>query len=79
MLEYGRMLCEWMVIGMIKINGENIELDDISVMDYLTQEGYCLERIVVECNEEIVPKSQYASFILHAGDVVEVVSFVGGG
>lgn len=64
---------------MIKINGEDIELDEISVLDYLTQEGYRLERIVVECNEEIVPKSQYESFILHSGDVVEVVSFVGGG
>lgn len=64
---------------MITINGENVELDNISVMEYLTQEGYRMDRIVVECNEEIVPKSQYESFILHSGDVVEVVSFVGGG
>lgn len=68
-----------MVIVMIKINGENVEIDDISVMDYLTREGYRMDRIVVECNEEIVPKSLYESFILHSGDVVEVVSFVGGG
>lgn len=64
---------------MIKINGEDIEINEISVLDYLTKEGYRMERIVVECNEEIVPKSQYESFILHSGDVVEIVSFVGGG
>ena len=68
-----------MVIVMIKINGADVEIEDISVMDYLTREGYRMDRIVVECNEEIVPKSQYESFILHAGDVVEVVRFVGGG
>lgn len=64
---------------MIRINGEDIDIDQITVMDYLTQEEYKLERIVVECNEEIVPKAQYNSFILHSGDVVEIVSFVGGG
>mgnify|MGYP000022461789 FL=1 len=35
--------------------------------------------IVVECNEEIVPRDQYGTFMLHSGDVVEIVSFVGGG
>ncbi|MDD6327303.1 MAG: sulfur carrier protein ThiS [Eubacteriales bacterium] len=64
---------------MIKINGESVQIDDISVADYLKQEGYRMERIVVECNEEIVPKANYESFILHSGDVVEIVSFVGGG
>lgn len=64
---------------MIKINGESVEIDDISVAEYLKQEGYRTERIVVECNEEIVPKANYESFILHSGDVVEIVSFVGGG
>ena len=64
---------------MIKINGEVIDKEELSLMDYLNENGYRLERIAIECNEEIVPKSQYANFILHSGDVVEVVSFVGGG
>lgn len=64
---------------MIKINGREIDKCAINLMDYLKENGYSLTRIAVECNEEIVPKSQYESFILHSGDVVEIVSFVGGG
>ena len=64
---------------MIKINGENLDMDEICLQDYLDRQGYTTGRIAVECNEVIVPKSRYAEFILHSGDVVEIVSFVGGG
>ncbi len=64
---------------MIKINGEVLQADEIRLMTYLQENGYKMQRIAVECNEEIVPKSQYENFILHSGDVVEIVSFVGGG
>jgi sulfur carrier protein len=33
----------------------------------------------VEVNEEIIPKATYNHTILKDGDIVEVVSFVGGG
>ncbi|MCI5648749.1 MAG: sulfur carrier protein ThiS [Fusicatenibacter sp.] len=64
---------------MIRINGEELELDQISLKEYLDGNGYDARRIAVECNETIVPKSQFDRFLLHAGDVVEIVSFVGGG
>ena len=64
---------------MIKINGTGIDADEIRLSEYLQENGYRMQRIAVECNEEIVPKSQYEHFILHSGDVVEIVSFVGGG
>lgn len=64
---------------MIKINGEDIEANEIRLMDYLKENHYQMERIAVECNEEIVPKAEYENFILHSGDSVEIVSFVGGG
>ena len=48
-------------------------------MTYLEENNYPLERIAVEINEEIVPKSQYDTVVLNDGDTVEVVSFVGGG
>ena len=64
---------------MIKINGEDVDRDEVVVLDYLQEQNYSLKRIVVECNEKIVPRDQYETFTLHAGDVVEIVSFVGGG
>lgn len=64
---------------MIKINGEEIMLTEIPLTRYLQENGYDPRRIAVECNENIVPKSQFETFILHSGDVVEIVSFVGGG
>lgn len=66
-------------VKMIKINSELIDKTEISLMDYLVENNYKLSRIAVECNEEIVPKSQYETFIIHDGDSVEIVSFVGGG
>ncbi|MDD6401723.1 MAG: sulfur carrier protein ThiS [Lachnospiraceae bacterium] len=64
---------------MIKINGEIIDKDTLKLTDYLAENNYKSTRIAIECNEEIVPKSMYESFILHSGDVVEIVSLVGGG
>ena len=64
---------------MIKINGEELNVSEIPLKQYLEENGYNLRRIAVECNENIVPKSQLENFILHSGDVVEGVSFVGGG
>ena len=45
----------------------------------LRESGYQAVRIAVECNEVMVPKAEYDDFVLHSGDVVEIVSFVGGG
>ena len=64
---------------MVKINGEEKDLAGKSIADVLATTNYDPKRIAVECNEEIVPKADYAKKILQDGDVVEVVSFVGGG
>ena len=41
--------------------------------------NYNLRTIAVEQNEEIVSGEQYEDIVLQDGDIVEVVSFVGGG
>jgi sulfur carrier protein len=38
-----------------------------------------LTRVAVELNREVVPKARYEDTIIRAGDVVEVINFVGGG
>jgi sulfur carrier protein len=64
---------------MVTVNGENYQLDGLDVLTMLSQKGYALTRVVTELNGQIVPKAAYEKTILKSGDVVEVVSFVGGG
>ncbi len=64
---------------MVKINGRETQAQGMSLLDYLMGEGYQPERLAVERNEQIVPKSRYGETVLLEGDVIEIVSFVGGG
>ena len=51
----------------------------MTVAEFVEQKQYTITRIAVEINGEIVPKATYSQVIVHNGDVIEVVSFVGGG
>lgn len=64
---------------MIKINGEPFEADGMTIAEYLESSNYDRTRIAIELNEEFVPKTKYDETFLNDGDVLEVVSFVGGG
>lgn len=64
----------------MQVNGEKIVLtEQISLAKFLQQRQYRAERVVVELNGTIVPKASYDEIILQAADVLEIVSFVGGG
>ena len=64
---------------MICINGEKIENNEIILSSYLEENGINPQRIAVELNGEILPKTQYSDTVLKDGDIVEIVNFVGGG
>ena len=64
---------------MVKVNGELLPVDGKTLSEYLETTSFDIRRIVIERNEEIVSKSDYNDVILKDGDIVEVVSFVGGG
>lgn len=64
---------------MVKVNGEEMSVAGISVLELLRRLGYGDGRVAVELNGEIVRRAAYAETMLAAGDVVEVVRFVGGG
>lgn len=65
---------------MVTINGKEVVLaDNTSVSSYLEACSYKTDRIVVELNEEILPKDRYVETILKDGDCIEIVTFVGGG
>lgn len=64
---------------MICINGKKIENNEILLSAYLEENGINPQRIAVELNGEILPKTQYSDTVLKDGDIVEIVNFVGGG
>ncbi|PXV95983.1 sulfur carrier protein [Lachnotalea glycerini] len=64
---------------MVYINGSSIDVAAITLKDYLLKNGYSISKIVVEINNKIISKANYENVILSSGDVVEIVSFVGGG
>lgn len=64
----------------MKINGTETTLaEGTTLLTYLQQQSYKLDRIAVEYNGTIVTREQYVSVVLEPTDVLEIVSFVGGG
>jgi len=62
------------------VNGENLKIDNHSnAHDLITQLGYQDQRIALEVNEAIIPKSKHLEFSLNEGDKIEVIKAVGGG
>ena len=49
------------------------------ILEYLKENGFNPEHLVVERNYEIIPKEQFASVTIQDEDVIEVLRFVGGG
>ncbi len=64
---------------MVKINGKEFSIAGKILAEWLDSAGYDQKRIAVERNGEIVPKASYGETVLFDGDIIEVVSFVGGG
>ena len=64
----------------IHLNGEPREVPDgLSVSSLLEWLKFPADRVAVERNREIVPRTQWGATPLAAGDRLEVVHFVGGG
>lgn len=64
---------------MIKVNESYVDMAGRTLAEYFSTTSYDVRRIAVELNGQIVPKAKYAETVLRDDDVVEVVSFVGGG
>ncbi len=64
----------------IILNGESHSVsDDCTVQQLLADMDIVGQRLAVEVNEEIVPKSRHKSFVFSDGDKVEIVHAIGGG
>lgn len=64
----------------ITVNGDPVDVRaGATVADLLVQLGLPSQKIAVERNLEIVPRSVYGQTGLCAGDQIEIVHFIGGG
>ena len=64
----------------LHINGEQRDFPErLTVAALVAQLGMKPDRVAVELNLEIVPRAQWDTTTLKAGDKLEVVHFVGGG
>ena len=62
------------------VNGEHVELpNNANIKDLIELLGYQNQRIALEVNEMIIPKSKHQEFLLNNCDKVEVIIAVGGG
>ena len=63
-----------------RVNGKIFELEnDISVYDFLAQNGYELKLIALERDGEILPKKLWRERFMSEGKAYEIVTLVGGG
>ena len=70
----------WRVMKPITVNGEFVPLPaPVDIATLLAQRGLAGKRVAVELGGEIVPKSQHAHTVLRGGEVLEIVTAVGGG
>ena len=65
---------------LLHINGEKREFPDgLTVASLIERLGMKSDRVAVELNLEIVPRSDWSETELQDGDKLEIVHFVGGG
>lgn len=64
----------------ITVNGERVSCEEgITLESLIVQRGHDKRQIAVEWNEKIVPKEEYGTSVIKENDVIEVVTFMGGG
>jgi len=64
----------------IHLNGESREFSDgLSLESLITMLALEPTRVAIELNHSVVRRNQWATTILHDGDHIEIVHFVGGG
>lgn len=65
---------------MVTLNGEERSCREGSTIADLVEElGLGKRRIAVEVNRDILPRTEYQTYRIQAGDHIEIVHFVGGG
>ena len=64
---------------LISVNGKEHQSHDGTTVEQLLQQLEVTGPLAVELNRRICPKKNHQDTVLHSGDVVEIVTIVGGG
>lgn len=64
---------------MVTINGEKKDIAGKNLLAYLTDEGFDINKIVVEINLDIISRENLGNVTIKDEDTIEVLRFVGGG
>lgn len=65
---------------MITLNGQKTDIkQNITLTELLEEKKFRIALVAVEYNGQILKKDEYENTVLRDGDVIEVVSFMGGG
>ena len=63
----------------LTINGNPITIKPCTIFDYISDQNFPIENLVVEHNQTIIPQSDWQHVLLQEGDQLEILCFVGGG
>lgn len=64
----------------MKVNGKDVDFEaNKNIIDLLNSYKVDRDRVVVEINFNIVDENQYENYIINKEDIIEIISFVGGG
>ena len=64
---------------MAEINGKYEEINDVNLLEYLIENKYRIDRVVVDYNGNIVKKVDFEKINIKNTDKIEIVCCVGGG
>ena len=63
----------------ILLNGKEVLTEACTILDLLNEVQISKEKIAVEIDAIVVPKSQFANFAIKENSKIEIITFVGGG
>jgi thiamine biosynthesis protein ThiS len=63
----------------VTVNGETRQTSSATIRELIEELGLGGQPVAVERNREVVPKKRHAEAELKKGDVLELVTLVGGG
>lgn len=64
----------------VTVNGKRREIErEMPLLDFLAAHDVNPRLVAVAINGEVLPKGDYATAVVRAGDTLEIVRMVGGG